>query len=104
MDNSIILNQQQINAVVDWLDAKDLKNTSIPLEFRICWEEILNESKKLNAERPPLGLKPKRIHDEHRQKEIIEALARFAVAKKIPPNEWFDELKSLNKELNESNF
>ena len=40
--------------------------------------------------KPPLG-----IQDEHRQKELYEAIHRYIHINKIPPKEWFDELKKL---------
>lgn len=43
---------------------------------------------------PPIGLKPKWLHDEQRQKEIKQAIERYInVGRKIP-QEWLDEYNS----------
>jgi hypothetical protein len=50
---------------------------------------------KTNIVRPPLGLKPKWLHDSERKIDIIEAMERYAKVKKPIPIEWIDELKQL---------
>jgi len=47
---------------------------------------------KARAERPPLGLTPKRVHDQIRQVEILEAMYRYSSAGKVIPPEWIIEL------------
>lgn len=47
------------------------------------------------VEKPPLGLKPKWIHDKQRKREIIEAMERYSNAGKPIPAEWVEELKEL---------
>lgn len=49
----------------------------------------------MTDERPPLGLTPKRVHDETRALDIIDALRRYAEAGKAVPPEWIDELAAL---------
>lgn len=44
---------------------------------------------------PPLGLKPKWIHDAQRIREIFEAMERYSDAEKPIPREWIDELREL---------
>lgn len=44
---------------------------------------------------PPLGLKPKWIHDLQRRREIFEAMERYSDAGKPIPREWIDELREL---------
>lgn len=66
--------------------------------------ELLNEdaNKALNiaivshskVEKPPLGLKPKWIHDQQRQGEIMAAIARYLEVGKTPPKEWAIEFAS----------
>ena len=41
---------------------------------------------------PPLGIKPRTIHDEQRRDEIIDACNRYIEAKKAIPYEWIEEL------------
>lgn len=50
---------------------------------------------KANITRPPLGLKPKWVHDSERKREIIDAMERYAEVKKPIPIEWIEELKQL---------
>ena len=44
------------------------------------------------SEKPPLGITPRYIHDEHRAREIIFALLRYLDAGKPIPREWLEEL------------
>lgn len=46
---------------------------------------------------PPLGLKPKGIHDYYRKSDILAAMTRYVEAGKCIPDEWIDELKELNE-------
>jgi len=54
-------------------------------------EAIVSHSK---VEKPPLGLKPKQIHDHQRQGEIMAAIARYLEVGKTPPKEWVIEFAS----------
>ena len=45
--------------------------------------------------KPPLGLKPKFIHDAQRVREILEAMTRYSEANYPIPIEWIEELKQL---------
>ena len=44
---------------------------------------------------PPLGLKPKYIHDKTRIKEILDAMERYSERRFLIPIEWVEELKEL---------
>lgn len=44
---------------------------------------------------PPLGLKPRKIHDRDRMNEIISAIERYSEATMPIPKEWTDELRLL---------
>lgn len=46
-------------------------------------------------EKPPLGLKPKSIHDRERAMEIIAAMERYTNANKKIPREWICEIADL---------
>ena len=46
-------------------------------------------------EKPPLGIKPRYIHERERMFEILDAMERYAEAQKRIPAEWIDELKYL---------
>lgn len=44
---------------------------------------------------PSFELKPKWIDTEERKRDVIEAMERYAKAKKPIPIEWIDTLKQL---------
>jgi hypothetical protein len=48
-----------------------------------------------NIQKPPLGLTPKWIIDEHRMQDIHEAIMRYNQAHKEIPSEWIQEYISL---------
>lgn len=49
----------------------------------------------LEERKPPIGLKPKYIHDIERIKEIIDAMKRYSENNISIPVEWIDELVSI---------
>ncbi|MCP5063608.1 MAG: hypothetical protein GY936_14270 [Ignavibacteriae bacterium] len=92
--NLFAITQDQINAVVDWMNNwEQLKDTAIPLRFKDDWAKQLNLAivSHSDIKKPPLGLKPKWIHDQQRQNEIMAAINRYLEAGKIPPKEWVTE-------------
>ena len=56
------------------------------------YRRYISESQK---EKPPLGLTPKWIIDEHRMQDIHEAIMRYKEAHKEIPSEWIEEYISL---------
>ena len=44
---------------------------------------------------PPLGLKPRKIHDRDRMNEIISAIERYSEASMPIPKEWTYELRDI---------
>ena len=79
------LTQDQIDAVIDWMNKwEQLKGTAIPLRFKDDFTKQLNLSivNHSKADKPILGLKPKWIHDQQRQGEIMEAINRYLEAGK----------------------
>ena len=46
-------------------------------------------------QKPPIGLKPRWIHDSERAKEILDAMARYTDANMSIPKKWIDELRDL---------
>ena len=44
---------------------------------------------------PPLGLRPKYIHNKTRIKEILDAMKRYSEQRFPIPIEWVEELKEL---------
>lgn len=61
-------------------------------ELRQALEEIRDT---MDTVKPPLGLKPKWVHDGERKCEILEAMERYAKTEKPIPIEWIKELKEL---------
>ena len=49
--------------------------------------------------KPPIGITPKRIHQELRLKEIDEAVIRYVAEDKPIPAEWVLEYIELTNEL-----
>lgn len=47
------------------------------------------------CEKPPLGLKPRWVHDEQRMNAILNAMERFTESNKAIPKEWIAELGEL---------
>ena len=91
------LTQDQIDAVVDWMNNwEQLEGTAIPIRFKEDWTKQLNSAivSYSKFEKPPLGLKPKWIHDQQRQREIMAAIARYLEVGKRPPKEWAIEFAS----------
>lgn len=50
-----------------------------------------------HVERGPLGLKPRKLHDEQRLQELLAAMTRFTEAGKEIPEAWIVELFTVNK-------
>ncbi|MDF2881517.1 MAG: hypothetical protein K0R54_2074 [Clostridiaceae bacterium] len=67
-------------------------NANINLNCRCSFEPIF--------ERPPLGLKPRRICLEERIAEIQNAINRYVEARKPIPKEWTEELSEQINKLN----
>lgn len=47
------------------------------------------------VDKPPIGIKPRKIHDFQRLEELFEATLRYMEAKKKVPREWVDEIRDL---------
>lgn len=45
-----------------------------------------------NTVKPPLGIKPRAIHNEERMKEIVAAMQRYIDVGRRPPKEWIEEM------------
>src|SRR6476646_7268944 len=54
--------------------------------------DTMNENQ---TTKPPIGLRPRWIHDQDRSLEIIDAARRYAEARKPIPVEWIDEFREL---------
>lgn len=53
----------------------------------------------MTYKKPPLGLKPRYIHDEQRRDEIMAATYRFLEAGKAIPPEWSIEYAELTERI-----
>jgi len=48
-----------------------------------------------DLKKPPLGLKPRAVHDRQRLEEIHEAIDRYTSAGRTAPQAWIDERDEL---------
>ncbi len=55
-----------------------------------------NNIKQSPIDKPPIGLKPKQLHNEERIKEIKSAIERYKGSFYVVPAEWIDELNELS--------
>ena len=51
--------------------------------------------KRVTSEKPPLGIKPRDIHNLHRMQDIVDAMKRKADNGEWPLPEWVEELNDL---------
>jgi len=61
--------------------------------FRETKKDSVTEKKYMG--KPPLGLKPRSIHEKERITEILEAMKRYNDVGKSIPLEWANELCDL---------
>ena len=52
-------------------------------------------TEKPDSKKPPLGLKPRYVHDMERFVEIADAIHRYIAAGKSIPDEWVEELSNI---------
>jgi hypothetical protein len=57
--------------------------------------DSVDDEPQENANRPPIGLTPKSIHDGVREEEIISAMIRYLKDRKAIPELWLSELNTL---------
>ena len=57
--------------------------------------------KSVVSAKPPIGIKPKYIHDSERFGEVLRGVERYRSAGKKIPSEWIDELINLLLEVPE---
>ncbi len=89
--------KEQIDAIVEWMNNwEQLQGTAIPIRFEEDWSKQINFSDlpTPSLKKPPIGLIPKFIHVQKRQKEIMAAISRYLDAGINPPKEWADEFAS----------
>ena len=52
-------------------------------------------NKMSELKKPPLGLKPRWVHDSRRAKDILDAIERYTDVNMSIPKAWVKELKDL---------
>lgn len=62
---------------------------------RTIVSDNLNNDSAPKSKRPPIGLKPRYIHDHERYIEICGAIQRYYDAGKKIPVEWIEEYNEL---------
>lgn len=68
-------------------------------EEQMTIDELTKHHTYQQAEKPPLGLTPRRVVSQLRAKEIILAIERYSKAARPIPEEWIAELKELTEEF-----
>lgn len=70
---------------------------------RVCYlrnqaESFAGKSFEFGSKgKPPLGIKPKPIHDQERSNDLVEAIERYLSAGKQIPLEWIEEFNEFFK-------
>ena len=62
-------------------------------ELHVCEKLYINE-------KPPLGIMPRRLHDERRRIELRKAIIRYLDTYKEIPIEWVEEFNEITLRLN----
>lgn len=78
-------------------DFKNQGNHFVYLEG--VWS-ISKSNLRVIHDKPPLGLKPRHLCDEEREKDIKEAIIRYCEADKEIPIEWLEEYNEILRRLN----
>lgn len=94
--SKIIENLEKCEMVECSLLLKDPLTGNTIYEFQF---EILEMEDRIK--KAPIGLTPKKIRDDQRRTEIIEAIARYSKARKKVPVNWIEEFKELLNKLPE---
>lgn len=66
-------------------------------------EQDIPPRKGTGLPKPPLGLKPRYIHDDARITDITSAMSRFAEVTKEIPSAWLEELSDLTRYKHQRN-
>ena len=66
-------------------------------EYNLKFYSVSGNTLENKIKRPPIGLVPRKLHNESRIKDIIEAMSRFMYESKQIPLDWIDELYELSK-------
>ncbi len=75
------------------LDTYGLKYKLLQAEKEGRAMDQYNEPRQ--AKKPPLGIKPRWLHDYERMADLADAMQRYEKASCPIPPEWLDELKEL---------
>lgn len=55
------------------------------------------EKPRITVKKPEIGIMPRWLYNEQRFIEILTAMERFIKAKQQIPDDWYEELKAINK-------
>ena len=94
-----------MSAKIDWLHHESVTKANFCDTCCHQFSDICGGCETLNGvpvnyeEKPPIGIKPRYIHDGERLREILNAMDRYSKASKHIPGEWIDELRDLINEL-----
>jgi hypothetical protein len=54
-------------------------------------------NKQNESQKPPVGIKPRHLHDDARMRDIHAAMGRYIESSKQIPAEWTKEMLDLSK-------
>lgn len=86
-------------------------NKLLMKEKGICQDSVLchkvsdplGEDPKYEKQKPPLGVMPRRRHEELRKEHLKDAILRYVAVEKRYPVEWVHELNELTASLSRRN-
>lgn len=73
------------------LTEEDEQRLGYPDDYQVVEDDFAVEVDLANAIKPPLGIKPQKLHDEERLLEIISAIDRYMKEVLAIPSEWIEE-------------
>lgn len=83
-----------IEEAIEWLNTDDYNTAGYREAISIAIETL---EKGLKPRKPPLGIKPRRLHEKQRLAALVEAIKRYAEADFPIPDEWWEEYEELKR-------
>lgn len=91
--------------MIDWVHKESVTKANVCDTCGHQFSDVCGTCETLDGvpvkyeDKPPIGIKPRYIHDGERLREILNAMDRYSRALKHIPGEWIDELRDLINEL-----
>jgi len=87
--------------MIDWVHKESVTRANVCDTCGHQFSDVCGTCETLDGvpvkykEKPPLGIKPRYIHDHDRKIEILDGMERYSNAQKPIPVEWILELRAL---------